>query len=132
MPKQEVFFEQSFSGTRIEVLKSYDEGYAREAFDSMNEEARKHLWDALKPEENYDAAELPKLNDPADTNDEAGAFLWDELAEQSLEDPRASPRLNSFFIVNETAGGQSESLYVSPDWPSAEAFAKQRVETLSE
>lgn len=130
MPKQEVFFEQSAAGTRIEVLKSYDEGYAREAFNSMDEEARKQLWDALEPEENYDAAELPKLNDPEDINDEAGAFLWDELVTQSLEDPRASPRMNSFFIVNETADGQSESLYVSPDWPSAEAFAKQRLATI--
>ena len=130
MPKQEIFFEQSTAGTRIEVLKSYDEGYAREAFDSMNEEARKHLWSALKADEIYDPEDLPKLNDPEDVSDDAGAFLWDELAEQALEDPRSSPRRNSFFIVNETVNGKSESLYVSPDWPSAEAFAKHRVESL--
>lgn len=127
MPKQEVFFEQQQGDKRIEVLKSYDEGYAREAFNSMNEEARKHLWAALKPEETYEAEDLPKLGDPEDVNDAAGAFLWDELVEQALEDPRAYPRKTSFFIVNESAGRRTESLYVSPDWPSAEAFAKDRL-----
>jgi hypothetical protein len=33
----------------------------------------------------------------------------------------------SFFVVNEVKGTVSESLYVSPDWPSAQAFAKQRL-----
>jgi hypothetical protein len=28
-------------------------------------------------------------------------------------------------VVNEVKGSVSESLYVSPDWPSAEAFAKE-------
>jgi hypothetical protein len=31
MPKQEVFFEQQIGERRIEVLKSYDQAYAREA-----------------------------------------------------------------------------------------------------
>ncbi|RRA49304.1 hypothetical protein [Acidipila sp. EB88] len=127
MPKQDIFFEETVAGTRIEVLKSYDEAYAREAFDNMNEEAREHLWAALRPEETYDSAGLPKLNDSEDVNDEAGAFLWDELVDQALEDPRAVPRVSSFFIVNETADSHTASLYVSPDWPSAERYAKERL-----
>jgi hypothetical protein len=128
MPKQEIFFEQQSNERRVEVLKSYDQTYAREAFGNMDEQALKHLWEALKPEENYEASELPSLNNPDDVNGEAEAFLWDELVDQALEDARASPRLTSFFIVNETVSGkQEESIYVSPDWPSAESFAKTRL-----
>ena len=120
MPKQEVFFEQQVGERRIEVLKSYDQAYAREAFGSMDEEALQQLWTALKPEEIYDPAGLPALGDPAG---EGEAFLWDEMLEQAREDGS----LLSFFVVNETTDKRSESLFVSPDWPSAEAFAKTRV-----
>ena len=118
MPKQEVFFEQQVGERRIEVLKSYDQVYAREAFRNMDEHALQQLWDALKPEEIYEPAGLPT----ADEDGEREAFLWDELLEQAREDGS----LLSFFIVNETAGRQSESLFVSPDWPSAEQFARAR------
>ena len=124
MPKQEIFFEQQSGERRIEVLKSYDQGYAREAFNSMSDAALRHLWDTLKPEETYEPAELPSLGDP---NGDAEAFLWDELLDQALDDVRLNSSLRSFFIVNETTGSRSESLYVSPDWPSAEAYAKQRL-----
>jgi len=123
MPRQELFFEQQAGDRRIEVLKSYDQGYASEAFKSMDEAALQRLWDTLKPGEIYDPAGLPKLNAPGDVSGEAEAFLWDELLEQAREDGS----LLSFFIVNETTGKHSESLYVSPDWPSAEAFAKERL-----
>jgi hypothetical protein len=39
MPKQEVFFEQPVGERRIEVLKSYDQAYAHEAFKNMDVEA---------------------------------------------------------------------------------------------
>jgi len=120
MPKQETFFEQTSGGRRIEVVKSYDQAYAREAFQSMDEDALQHLWAALKPEEIYDPAGLPVLNDP---EGEGEAFLWDELLEQAREDGRVL----SFFIVNQTVNRRSESLFVSPDWPSAEAFAKEQL-----
>lgn len=123
MPKQETFFEQAAAGRRVKVFKTYDQAYAREAFSSMDEEAQRQLWAVLKPEETYDPAELPTLGDPGDTDGEAEAFLWDELLEQAREDGNQL----SFFVVNESAGGRSESLYVSPDWPSAEAYAKERL-----
>ena len=44
-----------------------------------------------------------------------------------MEQAREDGNLLSFFIVNETVGPHRESLYVSPDWPSAEAFAKERL-----
>lgn len=120
MPKQEIFFEQQVGKRRIEVVKSYDQQYAREAFTSMNDDALQKLWAALNPEEIYDPAGLPKLGDP---EGESEAFLWDELLEQAREDGS----MLSFFIVNETVERHSESLFVSPDWPSAEAFAKALV-----
>lgn len=124
MPKQEIFFEQETGDKRIEVLKSYDQAYAHEAFNSMDEMSQQRLWSALKPEEIYDPAGLPQLGD---AEGEGEAFLWDELLEQARED---GPVL-SFFIVNETVGRRTESLYVSPDWPSAEAYAQERLRSAS-
>ena len=83
MPKQETFFEQENGKRRIEVLKSYDQAYAREAFQNMNHAALQRLWVSLKPEEIYDPAGLPALGSPNVTDGEAEAFLWDELLEQA-------------------------------------------------
>ncbi|HMH16189.1 MAG TPA: hypothetical protein VK578_24040 [Edaphobacter sp.] len=118
MPKQEVFFEQQAGERRVEVLKTYDRGYAREAFDNMDEAAQLHLRNSLAIEETYDPADVPPVDDPGNAD-----FLWDEV----LDSARESGNLLSFFVVNEDKGDSSESLYVSPDWPSAEAFAKQRI-----
>ena len=126
MPKQELFFEQQAGSRRVEVLKSYDQSYAHEVFTTMDEGALQRLWDVLKPENTYEAADLPRLNDPDDVTSEAASFLWDELLEQARE----QGSVLSFFVVNEVAGERSESLYVSPDWPSAEGFAKERLERL--
>jgi hypothetical protein len=119
MPQQEVFFEQQLGDRRIEVLKVYDQQFAREAFNSMDEAALTTLWNSLEVEKTYDPVGLPTLNEPEDR----AAFLWDELVEQAREDWRTF----SFFVVTETTGTQADSLYISPDWPSAEAFAKTRL-----
>lgn len=120
MPKQQVFFEQQVGERRIEVLKSYDQVYAHEAFRNMDNHALQLLWNALKPEEIYDPGGLPSLND---TEGDSEDFLWDELLEQAREDGSVL----SFFVVNDTNARGSESLFVSPDWPSAEAFAKSLI-----
>lgn len=117
MPNQETFFQEKHGGKTVEVLKSYDQTYAREVFTNMDDLALKHLWGALKPEEKYETKNLPTLSDP---KGEGEAFLWDELLEQAREDGS----LLSFFIVNERDEPRNEGLYVSPDWPSAESFAK--------
>jgi hypothetical protein len=114
MPQQEVVFEQSIGDKRVEVLKVYDRSYAREAFGNMDEAARRFLWNSLGINENHDAADVPQIGDPASED-----FLWEELMEAAREDGN----LLSFFVVNE----KSESVYVSPDWPSAETFAKNRI-----
>jgi len=123
MSKQETFFEQQDGEIKIEVLKSYDPGYAREVFRNMDDEALKQLWTVLEVENTYDAADLPSLGQPDGAGED---FLWDELADSAREYGNEL----SFFIVNETRGKKSESLWVSPDWPSAEAFAKARLESL--
>ena len=56
-----IFRARERDGLKVEVLKSYDQGYAREAFRSMDEAAQQRLWESLKPEEIYDPAGLPKL-----------------------------------------------------------------------
>ena len=119
MPQQEIFFERTSENGSITVLKTYDEQFAREAFNSMDEEAQTHLWSSLKPEDIYDPTGLPTTDEPEDR----AAFLWDEITEQAREDWKTF----SFFIVNEKKNGHSQNLYVSPDWPSAEAFAKFRL-----
>jgi Mg/Co/Ni transporter MgtE len=58
MPKQETFFEEQSGDRTIEVLKSYDQGYAREAFKNMDEDAQRKLWESLKPEETYEPSGL--------------------------------------------------------------------------
>ena|ERR1700690_1945163 len=115
MPKQEMFFEQVAGDRRVEVLKTYDRIYAREAFGDMDEAAQAFLWNSLGINEAYDAADFPSRQDAGSED-----FLWEELLEVAREDGN----LLSFFVVNEANGPRSRSLYVSPDWPSAEAFAK--------
>ena len=125
MPQQTVFLDERKRDRKVEGLKSYDQSYAHEAFRNMDDEAQQFLWNILKPEEVFEPAGLPSLNDPNDLAGEAEAFMWDELLEQAREDGN----LLSFFIVNETTGTRTESLYVSPDWPSAESFARARLAT---
>jgi hypothetical protein len=118
MPQQESFLEQTVGMRTVEVLKTYDRSYAREAFGSMDAGAQKYLWNALGINENYAASDLP----PSEGS-EGEDFLWEELLEAAREDGN----LLSFFVVTEAEGSRSESLYISPDWPSAEAFAKLRL-----
>lgn len=123
MPRQETFLNERNGDQVIEVLKSYDQVYAREAFRNMDDEAQRLLWSVLRPEEIYEPSGLPTLDDENDMTGEAEAFLWDELLEQAREDGNVL----SFFVVIETKGSRTESLYVSPDWPSAESFARARL-----
>jgi hypothetical protein len=127
MPQQELFFEEKAGDARVEVLKSYDSAYAREVFVEMDEEAQTILWNTLNIEQSYDPEGLPSCEAP-DWSD----FLWDELFDSAREDVRQSPSLRSYFIVRELSGTAPRDLYVSADWPSAEAFARARIKALQE
>lgn len=120
MPKQKTFLEESADGVAVEVLKTYDRSYAREVFGSIGDDAREALEAALDIGANYEPADIPDPN-----GSEYDDFLWEELLEAAREDVRQDPNLYSFFVVTETRAGKTGDLYVSPDWPSAEAFAKK-------
>jgi len=122
MPKQELFFEQRAGDRRIEVLKTYDRSYAREVFKGIDTDAMEALAAALELEKNYAPEDIPNP-DGSDHED----FLWDELLEAAREDVRSDPNLYSFFVVSEAGPGKAADIYISPDWPSAEAFAKKRI-----
>jgi hypothetical protein len=122
MPRQESYFRQVTNGVVIEVLKTYDRSYAHEVFRGMNDEALKVLATSLELGKNYAAWDIPE-SDAADYED----FLWEETCEAAREDVRQDPNLYSFFVVSKTISGKTEDLYVSPDWPSAEEFAKKRL-----
>jgi hypothetical protein len=124
MPQQEIFFEQTTHDRRVEVLKTYDRSYAREVFNGIGEEAREALAAALELKKNFELADIPNPNG-SDYDD----FLWDELLEAAREDVRSDPNLYSFFVVAETKDGKAQDLYISPDWPSAETFAKGRMQS---
>jgi hypothetical protein len=118
MPQQETYFEQQVGDKRILVLKSYDAAFAREAFDRMGEEALQFLSSSLKHSEKYDAKDVPP-EDP-----DFGDALWQEVEDGAREDWNAF----SYFVVTEQSGREYVPLYVSADWPSAEAFAKSRLD----
>jgi hypothetical protein len=116
MPQQETFFTQTIGPETVAVLKTYDSGFAREAFDTMDARSQEHLRRSLKVEETYEEDCIPQAQ-----SSEYADFLWEELLEAAREDGS----LRSFFVVVKRHGSSSETLYVSPDWPSAEDFAKK-------
>lgn len=122
MPRQETFLREAANGVEVEVLKTYDKSYAQEVFRGMSTEALEALAATLNLEGKYEVTDIPAPNatDYAD-------FIWDEICEGAIEDMRQSPTLSSFFVVVETNAGKAEELYVSPDWPSAEVFARNRI-----
>ena|SRR6185437_1740229 len=110
MPKQQTFLELQLSGSKVSVLKSYDRQFAHEVFEGMEETARQQLGATLRIKDRYELASAVSDDD-----------VWEELVEQSREDWNR----DSFFIVRRTGPRSLENLYVSPDWPSAERFARE-------
>jgi hypothetical protein len=111
MPQQETYYEQTTGAKTIAVLKSYDRAFAREVFDGMDSSALAYLRASLSVEAS---------NDVASSETESSDAIWEELEEGSREGWNSF----SYFIVTETSTGASRGLFVSADWPTAEAFAK--------
>jgi hypothetical protein len=124
VPQQEVFLHEDRHGVVTEVLKTYDRSYAREVFGGIGDDAKRALAEALEINANYDLADIPSP-DSSDFDD----LLWEELSEAAREDVRQDPNLYSYFIVTQSKDGNTEELYVSPDWPSAEIFARSVMES---
>ena len=116
MPEQTTFFQQQVGDKRIVVIKTYDSGLAHEALDQMSPEALNILAASLELESKFDPSDIPSAS-----GDEFADFLWEVLQEGAREDWK---HFSYFIAAGEDASGL-HPLYVSPDWPSAEAFAKR-------
>jgi hypothetical protein len=116
MPQQETFFDQEQNGHSVKVIKSYDAGFAKEAFRAMDDSALVFLGRSFDLQSKYEASGLPQPSDP-----DYADFLWDEMEEEAREDWKTF----SYFVVL----SDKTPLFVSPDWPTAEAFVQS---TLSE
>ena len=111
MPQQETFFDKERNGRSVQVIKSYDAGFAKEAFRAMDDSALDFLGKSFNLEAKYEASGLPLTSDP-----DYADFLWDEMEEEAREDWKTF----SYFVVL----SDRSPLFVSPDWPTAEAFAQ--------
>lgn len=125
MPKQEIFLRESIGPVTVEVIKTYDPAYAGEVFRAMEQGAKAALLEVLGVNKKYSPEDIPSSEGPTFDN-----FLWDELSECALEDVREYPRKYSFFVVRVSKNGDVEDLFISPDWPGAEAFARAQLAVL--
>lgn len=112
MPEQTVFFDERTDSRRVQVLKVYDTNFARSCFVEMDENALAFLSRSLDLESKYEMNELSR------------GLEWEDVEDDAREDGNVL----SFFVVIEENEKGSRPLYVSPDWPSAEAFAKKRLQ----
>ena len=116
MRGQETYLELKRGDDSINVVKTYDAGFAREAFDSMDDTAVDVLASSLRLEENFDLGDIP--NREASEYDD---FLWEALVEAAQEDGH----IRSYFVVETKSSTNGARLaFVSPDWPCAEGYAK--------
>ena len=111
MPSPEIFLSETSDEKQVEVVKTYDPRFAREAFDQMNYEARAALIRSLISHGALDQSDLLDLDDDG---------LWQEIEDGSREDWNTF----SYFVVAERRGAESRTVFVCSDWPTAEAFAK--------
>ena len=116
MLAQETFLERRRGANVIAVVKTYDQKYAREAFQDLNEAALGTLAHSLKLEDLYEREDIPSTD-----NENYRDFLWDTLLEESREDGSVL----SFFVVYREVDSTRENLLVTSDWPTAEAFASR-------
>lgn len=112
MPSQELFLEKKAGSDVFQVLKTYDTAFAKEAFAGMDEGAIEHLSKSLSIAEEYAADEIP--TSPIELAD----LIWDEMYDSAREQGQT----RSYFVVRHSSGSSEEFLYVSGDWPSAEAY----------
>jgi len=116
MPRQETFLSLQNGDELLEVLKTYDEAFAKEAFKHMDDDALSQLAASLKFETLYEPDNIPNPQD-----EDYEEFVWDAMLDEAREDYNTF----SYFVVTKTLGSKSEWLFVSPDWPTAEAYVKK-------
>lgn len=117
MPSQEVFLKLESDGRQIEVIKTYDVAFAKEAFAEMGEDAKAVLGHSLIEDGVLDSEGFPFDDDN----------LWQGLEDGAREDWSSF----SYFVVRE-GNLAPRALFVSSNWPLAERFAKLRATALVE
>jgi hypothetical protein len=115
MPRQETFLSSTVAGRKIEVIKTYNEKYAQEAFSRMDDTALDHLAASLDFSANFEENQIPLRADG-----DYAEFLWEAMVDAAREDGS----LLSYFVVRESDASVEKELFVSPDWPTAEAYVK--------
>ena len=117
MPTQETFLEKQLSDGRALVIKTYDANLAHDAFQHLDETALAQVADALRLEELFESSDIPEPS-----SHDYAEFIWETLSDEAREDGN----LKSFFILyREVQGQPRQPLFVSADWPSAEAFSQR-------
>lgn len=116
MPGQETFLTAKNGDELIEVVKTYDQVFAREVFRKMDREALAHLAASLDLESAFEPTDIPT---PMDENYEN--FIWDVMVDSAREDWNSF----SYFVVTKSFGRRIEEVFVSGDWRSAETYVKQ-------
>lgn len=113
MPRQETFFSSTVGDRKIEIVKTYDRNFVRTAFSRMDEAVLDHLANSLNLGSNFNESDIP-----ASTDADYGEFQWEAMTDSAREDGN----LFSFFIVTQSKPQIERELFVSPDWPTAEAY----------
>jgi len=116
MQLQETYLDKPVTGGRALVIKSYDEKLAREAFESIGDDALEWVARGLKLQELFDQGDIPNAESSGYRD-----FLWETLSDEAREEGHTK---SFFIVVKEIPGQLPAALYVSPDWPSAEHFAQ--------
>jgi hypothetical protein len=110
MPQQEWFFDKEQNGHSVQVIKSYDAGFAKDAFRAMDS-VLAFLGRSFDLQNKYKASGPPQSSDPNYAD-----LLWDEMEKEAREDWKTF----SYFVVL----SDKTPLFVSPDWPTAEPFVQ--------
>jgi hypothetical protein len=116
MPRQETFLTAKNGDETIEVLKTYDQAFAREAFRNMDDDALAHLAASLNLESTFELSGIPNP-----TEDGYEDFIWDVMVDEAREEWN----LFSYSIVAKSVGHRKEDLFVSGDWPTGKAYVKK-------
>lgn len=122
MTQQETFFTERAGSIQLIVFKTYDERFAHDSFQVLSDGALASLAESLKLAEQFDPSEIPRPEEEG-----FAELLWGELKESAREEWDRF----SYFVVQEVDDGEVRPIFVSPDWPSAEAFAESRLRELS-
>jgi hypothetical protein len=100
-----------------EISETRDRMLVHRAFEAMTPQARKFLWNWLEIDSRFESQEVPEA--ATATGQE---FLWYELLHTANVNGRP------FYIVHESKEGETDQIFVSSDFVSANNFARNRAE----